>query len=136
MGAFVTAKAAGELTGRSEKTIRNWIKAGKLRAERSGRDYRIELADLARVCPLITTDAHAEPALPAVYEELLPVGPAVVGLPEAADVLAAVVRLLDTLGDRDRQLATLYAERATLAGELQAIAERTRSLEEDMRRLK
>src|SRR6266568_3661047 len=100
MSAFVTAKAAGDLTGRSEKTIRNWIKAGKLQAERSGRDYRIELANLARVCPLITTDAHAEPALPALFDEPAYGAQTVVGLPEAADVLAAVVRLLDTLGDR------------------------------------
>src|SRR5581483_3177495 len=140
MGAYVTAKAAGDLTGRSEKTIRNWIKAGKPRAERSGRDYRIDLSELARVCPLVTTDARAESSasvdLPVPYEAVDLPPPVVVGLPEAADVLAAVVRLLDTLGDRDRQLATLYAERATLAGELHAIAERTRSLEEDMRRLK
>lgn len=42
----VNARQAAELTGVSERTIRRWIKTGRLPARKEGRDFQIDYADL------------------------------------------------------------------------------------------
>jgi excisionase family DNA binding protein len=49
MAEVVSANRGAEVLGLSEKTIRRWIKAGRLKAERHGRDYRIDLGELLAV---------------------------------------------------------------------------------------
>jgi|GEM_PF-5605962 len=45
----VTATEAAKMSGLSEKTIRLWIKSGKLPATKRGRDWEIEMDILAEV---------------------------------------------------------------------------------------
>jgi excisionase family DNA binding protein len=46
MSAFVSARQAADLCGVSEKTIRRWIAAGRLKADKRGREFQIALEDL------------------------------------------------------------------------------------------
>ena len=44
----LSVKQVGDFLGRDPKTIRRWIKAGQLRAIKTGRDWRILRDDLRR----------------------------------------------------------------------------------------
>jgi excisionase family DNA binding protein len=65
MAEVVSANRGAEVLGLSEKTIRRWIKAGKLKAERHGRDYRIDLGELLAIGGqegrTVADSGHAEP---------------------------------------------------------------------------
>ena len=65
MTEVVSANRGAEVLGLSETTIRRWIKAGKPKAERHGRDYRIDLGELLAVGGqegrTIADSGHAEP---------------------------------------------------------------------------
>ena len=47
MSAIVSANEAAHRFGLSEKTVRRWIAAGKLTADKSGRAYRVSLSEVA-----------------------------------------------------------------------------------------
>jgi excisionase family DNA binding protein len=54
MNSHLSGREAAEYCGVSEKTIRNWLAAGRLMAEKVGRSYRIpreQLEPLRRVSP-------------------------------------------------------------------------------------
>ncbi len=48
---WATVKQAVELTGRSERTIRRWIKDGKVAVDRTGPGTRVDIAGLIPVTP-------------------------------------------------------------------------------------
>ncbi len=74
MGKKVSAAQAAILVGRHERIVRGWIRSGKLRAERRGKAYAIDLADLERLTGLRFTEeeekrrAHVE-GLDAMLQE-------------------------------------------------------------------
>lgn len=45
---FLNARQAGEVAGVAEKTVRGWVRAGKLRGHWAGRLLRVDRADLER----------------------------------------------------------------------------------------
>jgi len=47
MSATVSANEAAQRFGLSEKTVRRWIAAGKLKADKGGRAYRVSLSEVA-----------------------------------------------------------------------------------------
>src|SRR3712207_1153851 len=47
MSAFLTARQAARVCGVSEKTIRRWIAAGRIVADKQGRDFRIPACEIA-----------------------------------------------------------------------------------------
>jgi excisionase family DNA binding protein len=49
MGAYLSARQAANVCGVSERTIRNWVKAGKLSAEKSAGTFRINREQLDEV---------------------------------------------------------------------------------------
>src|SRR4051794_15835498 len=49
MSTHVSAAHAARLYGRSEKTVRRWITAGKLPAEKVDGSYLVDLADVERL---------------------------------------------------------------------------------------
>ena len=48
---WATVKQAVELTGRSERTIRRWIKNGKIPVDRTGPGTRVDIAGFMPVMP-------------------------------------------------------------------------------------
>jgi len=48
---WASVKEAMELTGRSERTIRRWMKAGKIAVDRSGPGTRVDIAGLIPAMP-------------------------------------------------------------------------------------
>lgn len=48
---WATVKEAVELTGRSERTIRRWMKAGKIPVDRAGPGTRVDIAGLIPAMP-------------------------------------------------------------------------------------
>src|SRR5215207_8845737 len=46
MSAIVSANEAAHHFGLSEKTVRRWIKAARLKADKSGRAYRVALSEV------------------------------------------------------------------------------------------
>lgn len=57
-GQWATVREAAELLGRSERTVRRWITAGKIRVDRTGPAIRV---DIARLVPVSTTTAEGMP---------------------------------------------------------------------------
>lgn len=49
LAALFTAQEVSERLGVSERTVRRWIKSGRLEAQKVGRGYRIDL-EAARAC--------------------------------------------------------------------------------------
>jgi excisionase family DNA binding protein len=47
MSDVVSANEAAHRFGLSEKTVRRWIKSGRLKADKSGRAYRVMLSEVA-----------------------------------------------------------------------------------------
>jgi excisionase family DNA binding protein len=47
MSAMLSARKAAALCGVSEKTVRRWIAAGRIKADKGGRDFRIPLSELS-----------------------------------------------------------------------------------------
>src|SRR4051812_11597518 len=47
MSTIVSANEAAHRFGLSEKTVRGWIASGKLKADKSGRAYRVLLSEVA-----------------------------------------------------------------------------------------
>lgn len=60
MPAHVSAAHAARMYGRSEKTVRRWIAAGKLPAEKIDGSYLVDLDDVAR----LAGDVSAPPTAP------------------------------------------------------------------------
>ena len=53
---ILTVSQAVKQTGKSDKTIRRWIKNEKLKAEKDGRSYQIKNSDLERVTKLVSKE--------------------------------------------------------------------------------
>jgi excisionase family DNA binding protein len=62
-------KEAARLSGRSDKTIRRWIKAGRLRAARTESGYRIDLDDLSTLSRTLSSPAST-PELDSVLDRV------------------------------------------------------------------
>ncbi len=117
---------AGRL-GVSERTVRRWIQAGKLKATRPGRDYRIPESAVKALIEEGEVSPKEQPRLP----ELVPPGEAyIVPLeegeePDTVTLRLYTVRLID---ERDRllqEVRRLEREKAAIREELEK-AERAR----------
>jgi helix-turn-helix protein len=64
MSAQVSAAHAARMYGRSEKTVRRWIAAGKLPAEKIDGAYLVDLADVARIVGDVSTPTSAPTSAP------------------------------------------------------------------------
>jgi len=64
MPAHVSAAHAARMYGRSEKTVRRWIAAGRLPAERIGGAYLVDLADVARLVGDVSAPTSAQVSAP------------------------------------------------------------------------
>jgi excisionase family DNA binding protein len=127
MSAFVSARQAAELCGVSEKTIRRWIAAGRLTADKQGREFQIALDDLAAF------GAKASPPDEAAEDEPEPVSPpayvATVIPPDSApeaepavSYLADIVRELQAeLTAKTEAAATWQSRAELLARELEMV---------------
>lgn len=126
MGAYLSARESAVYCGVSEKTIRNWITAGRLSAEKSAGSFRIAQVDLDVLrsgTPHPPRGAESAPA-----EIRADVGP------QGADSapLAGMVALVDRLTVENRQLAesaAMWQERAgSLADQLGVAREEIKAL--------
>ena len=86
---WATVKEAVELTGRSERTIRRWIKDGKIPVDRTGPGTRVDIAGLI-------------PAMPPHPETMTG---EVAAMQREIDILAAEVARLQADNDRLWQMA-------------------------------
>lgn len=70
---YISAKAAGQALGVSERTARRWCVDGRLRSRRSGKAYEVEAASMEALkqepASLDTAAGPAEPELPASEDE-------------------------------------------------------------------
>jgi len=118
MGAYLSARESADYCGVSEKTIRNWIAAGKLSAEKSAGMFRIYQEDLEPLRTIgLRSPQGAESASAEVRADVGPQGA------ESADISAGIVELV-TLVSRlqieNRELATtaaIWQERARVLGD-------------------
>jgi len=60
MSAQVSAAHAARMYGRSEKTVRRWIAAGKLPAEKVDGSYLVDLADVAQLVGEVSVPTSAQ----------------------------------------------------------------------------
>lgn len=104
--AYLSARQAAEALSVSDKTIRQWIAGGRLRAERRGGVWRILQADLAPLAADLAARADPEPA-PAPPSPLHPRGespaaaaPAPVDLAPLAQLIASQQQTITELAGR------------------------------------
>lgn len=101
MPAYVSARAAAESCGVSERTLRRWIAAGRLPADKDGGSFRIAAADIEK----LTGHRNGHAAAPAPAAAL-----------SATDRQAAAAPDTDAAADdpdtprRDETILTLLAE--------------------------
>jgi excisionase family DNA binding protein len=127
MGAYLSAREAADYCGVSEKTIRNWLAAGKLSAEKSAGSFRIsqdQLDALKREGPRTPRGADRQPEGSA--EEVRAEGPQALTV---QDVLGLLRDLQAELLART-EAATAWQVRAeVLAHQLAEAQGRIRALE-------
>jgi excisionase family DNA binding protein len=121
--AYLSARQAAEYCGVSEKTIRNWLAAGRLSAEKSADGFRITAVDLApfrRGSP--QAPHHAEPSAEEVRAESRGADAATVNLlPALADALQLVRELQTDLVAKAEAAAMWQARADMLAAQLAAL---------------
>lgn len=103
---------AASRAGVSKATLWRAVKAGKISAERDGRDYRIDAAELARVYP-ISAETHA--AVSMKHDEAALTGSEIRVL--AAENTLLRERVAELAADKEdlrRRLDAAEAERRTL----------------------
>lgn len=121
MPAYLNTRQAADLCGVPEQTVREWIAAGRLRARRVGRGFRLQRGDLERLREqgaerAAGAEQAAAPPLPA---EVRPARPTATG-DASLSYLADLVRDLEAEVDTRSETATLWQARAEqLAGELE-----------------
>lgn len=87
---ILSVSQAAKQTGKSDKTIRRWIKNEKLKAEKKGRNYEIRAEDLERVTKLVSKEWRT-------------------GL-EIADILVRLEAMLLTLNNHSRAIEDLQKQ--------------------------
>jgi excisionase family DNA binding protein len=134
MSIIMSARQAAAHCGLSEKTVRRWIASGRLNADKMGRDFQVDLDQLAALCgqergqDADTGRATGRSAKTAGEASGL-------AAPTFADSAAFVelVRLVDRLQRENRSLAetsTSWQLRAELlAGQLQQRDEQLKALQ-------
>jgi excisionase family DNA binding protein len=127
MSAFVSARQAAELCGVSEKTVRRWIAAGRLKADKHGREFQISLADLAPfgASTARPADPPDEPddlaSQPAIEVTVIPPSQSPRAEP-AVSYLADIVRDLQAdLTEKAEAAATWQSRAELLARELEEL---------------
>jgi excisionase family DNA binding protein len=125
MSDIVSANEAAHRFGLSEKTVRRWITSGKLKADKSGRAYRVMLSEVAA---LITPDTAHDRGHTADTAQTADIHSA----PSTADSMSAMsgipelVALVDRLQSEARQhaeTAAMWQERAGSLADRLALAE-------------
>jgi excisionase family DNA binding protein len=103
MGAYLSARQAANVCGVSERTIRNWVKAGKLSAEKSAGSFRIDRDQLDQIlAESAQTSATAE-RNSADFADF----PQGTSADQSAPALVELVHLVDRLQRENRDLAGL-----------------------------
>jgi excisionase family DNA binding protein len=124
MSDVVSANEAAHRFGLSEKTVRRWIAAGKLNADKVGRAYRVSLSEVEALTVQRTTDkAEASPYSGPNTDN----GSASSTTDSRSGMygIAELVALVDRLQADNRELAataTVWQERAHVLGEQLALA--------------
>jgi len=103
MGAYLSARQAANVCGVSERTIRNWVRAGKLSAAKSAGTFRIDRDQLDQVlAESARTSATAE-RNGANFADF----PQTPSAEQSAPALVELVHLVDRLQRENRDLAGL-----------------------------
>jgi len=132
MSAIVSANEAAHRFGLSEKTVRRWIKSGKLNADKSGRAYRVMLSEVeALIAPDTAHDRG--PSTDTVRTADIHSAPSTADSMSAMSGIPELVSLVDRLQAEARQHAetsAMWQERAgTLADRLAAAESKLLALE-------
>ncbi len=131
MSVIVSANEAAHHFGLSEKTVRRWIAAGKLKADKSGRSYRVVLSEVAA---LVSPDtAHDRgPSADTVQTADTDSASPIADSRFAMSGILELVALVDRLQAEAREyaaMAAMWQERAgTLADRLELAESRILAL--------
>jgi excisionase family DNA binding protein len=125
---YVSAIEAAHHFGLSEKTVRRWIASGKLRADKRGRAYRVDLSELATVIGRDNGHASGPSADSGPTADTIADSSTADSRSgrSALSAVAELVGLVDRLTVENRQLAeaaTLWQERAGTLADRLAVAE-------------
>ncbi|MDP8944177.1 MAG: helix-turn-helix domain-containing protein [Actinomycetota bacterium] len=132
MSDVVSANEAAQRFGLSEKTVRRWIAAGKLKADKSGRAYRVSLSEVAAINGHQNTD-NGGPSPDSGQTADTRSAPATADSTSAMSGIAELVALIERLHGEVRQYAETAATWQTraelLAHQLAAAEDRIKMLE-------
>jgi excisionase family DNA binding protein len=123
MSTIVSANEAAHRFGLSEKTVRRWIAAGKLKADKHGRAYRVDLSEVAALSGQRSAD-NAEPTQDTVQIADTGSAPSTTGSRSVMSGIVELVALVDRLQAENRDLAAaaaLWQERARVLGDQLAL---------------
>jgi excisionase family DNA binding protein len=127
MSTIVSANEAAHRFGLSEKTVRRWIAAGKLKADKHGRAYRVDLSEVAALSGHPIAD-NAEPKQDTVQTADTDSAPSTTDSRPNESVMFGIVELValvDRLQAENRDLAAsaaIWQERARVLTDQLALA--------------
>jgi excisionase family DNA binding protein len=125
MSAIVSANEAAHHFGLSEKTVRRWIKAGRLKADKSGRAYRVVLSEVGAL--VVTDTTHdSGPSADTVQTADIGSAPPTTDSRSAMSGIGELVALVDRLQAEARDhaaTAAMWQERAGTLADRLTIAE-------------
>ena len=126
MGAYLSAREAADFCGVSEKTVRNWLHAGRLSAEKSEGAFRIPQAELVALKRNGPRTSSADRQAEGSAEDVRAEGPHTVPV---ADVLA-LIREAQAEAIAKAEAAAMWQARAEmLAHRLAAAEDRIKALD-------
>ncbi len=110
MSAYLSAREAADYCGVSEKTVRNWIAAGRLSAERSAGSFRIDRENLSAFRRDTPRSPHDADSASADVRAEVPRTESAPGIVELVALLREREAKIDEIGVRVVQ----YAESASM----------------------
>jgi len=116
MSEVVSANEAAHRFGVSEKTVRRWIASGKLKADKSGRAYRVVLSEVGALSGYHTAQ-ESGPIGDTVQTADIGSAPSIADSRSAMSGIPELVALVDRLQSEARQhaeTAAMWQERASV----------------------
>ncbi len=125
----VSANEAAQRFGLSEKTVRRWIVAGKLKADKGGRAYRVSLSEVAALSGQGTADKSGPTADSGQTPDTGSAPPTADSMSGIPELVSLVERLHGEVRQYAETAATWQTRAELLAHQLAAAEDKIKMLE-------